>query len=106
MVVDGEELVIGNMKWKVLETPGHTRGSICLFLDPQYGSDPDGAPVLISGDTLFHGAHGRTDFEGGNPADMIASLARLVYLPGDTVVLPGHNDITTIAGESWLSRTK
>ena len=72
MVVDGEELVIGNMKWKVLETPGHTRGSICLFLDPQYGSDPDGAPVLISGDTLFHGAHGRTDFEGGNPADMIA----------------------------------
>ncbi len=61
MVVDGEELVIGNMKWKVLETPGHTRGSICLFLDPQYGSDPDGAPVLISGDTLFHGAHGRTD---------------------------------------------
>ena len=106
MVVDGEELVIGNMKWKVLETPGHTRGSICLFLDPQYGSDPDGAPVLISGDTLFHGAHGRTDFEGGNPADMIASLARLADLPGDTVVLPGHNDITTIAGESWLSRTK
>lgn len=103
-VAEGDVLEIGSMKWKVLETPGHTPGSICLFLDPQYGSDPQGAPVLIAGDTLFNGAHGRTDFVGGSRSDMIASLARLAKLPGDTMVLPGHNDLTTIARESWLPR--
>ena len=58
--------------------------------------------VLVSGDTLFCGAHGRTDFVGGDPAAMMTSLARLGKLPGNTVVLPGHNDITTIERESWL----
>ena len=66
-VVDGEELVIGNMKWKVLETPGHTRGSICLFLDPQYGSDPDGAPVLISGGSPIDSITGRSFSYGKAP---------------------------------------
>ena len=103
-VVEGEELVIGNMRWKVLETPGHTPGSMCLFLDPQYGSDPTGAPVLISGDTLFCGTHGRTDFAGGDPAAMMASLARLAELPDETLVLPGHNSLTTIGREGWLAR--
>ena len=101
-VSDGDILEIGNMKWQVLETPGHTPGSMCLFIDPQHGGDPTGAPVLISGDTLFCGAHGRTDFVGGDPTAMTASLARLGKLPGNTVVLPGHNDITTIERESWL----
>ena len=101
-VADGDELAIGNMKWQVLETPGHTPGSMCLFLEPASGGNPEGAPVLVSGDTLFAGAHGRTDFVGGSPSDMRASLVRLSELPGNTVVLPGHNDITTIAAESWL----
>ena len=99
-VADGESVEIGNMKWQVIETPGHTPGSICLFLDP---AGRDGAPVLISGDTLFAGTHGRTDFEGGDPAAMRTSLQRLVQLPPETIVLPGHNATTTIARErSWL----
>ena len=104
-VSDGDVVEIGAMKWRVMETPGHTPGSICLFLDPQYGSDPEGAPVLIAGDTLFAGAHGRTDFEGGSPAAMSESLKKLACLPPETLVLPGHNDLTVISHEaSWLKR--
>lgn len=103
VVDDGDVLEIGAMKWQVMLTPGHTPGSMCLLLDPQYGSDPTGDPVLISGDTLFRGAHGRTDFVGGDPAAMMTSLARLGTLPGETIVLPGHNSVTTIATESWLA---
>ncbi len=101
-VADGDVVEIGCMKWRVLHTPGHTPGSMCLFLDAQHGVDADKPPVLLSGDTLFCGAHGRTDFTGGSPADMRSSLARLSRLPGETVVLPGHNNITTIADESWI----
>ena len=102
-VADGDVLDIGAMRWRVMATPGHTPGSMCLFLDPRYGSDPEGAPVLIAGDTLFAGAHGRTDFEGGSPADMRESLKKLAGLPSDTLVLTGHNDLTTIGREqSWL----
>lgn len=98
-VEDGEILEIGSMRWEVLVTPGHTPGSMCLFLDPRYGSDPEGVPVLVSGDTLFCQAHGRTDFVGGDPKAMEESLARLLKLPEETLVLPGHNDFTTIARE-------
>lgn len=105
VVTEGEIVEIGSMKWRVLETPGHTHGSICLFLESQYGSDKQGAPVLISGDTLFHGAHGRTDFDEGDPAAMRESLAKLAKLPPETIVLPGHNAQTTIQAESfWLNR--
>lgn len=104
-VQDGELVEIGSMKWQVMITPGHTPGSMCLFLDPAYGSDPEGSPVLISGDTLFAGAHGRTDFPGGNAASMRESLARLAELPEDTLVLPGHNNLTVIAHElPWMKR--
>ena len=105
LLSDGDELVVGNMRWRVLATPGHTPGSICLLLEPRYGSNPQGAPVLIAGDTLFAGAHGRTDFVGGDPAEMRVSLRRLAELAPDTLVLPGHNSVTTIARElGWLSR--
>ena len=101
-VEDGAVVEIGNMHWKVFETPGHTPGSMCLFLDPQFGSR-EGAPVLIAGDTLFAGAHGRTDFVGGDPVAMRNSLRRLAELPPETIVLPGHNNLTTIARElPWL----
>lgn len=104
-VEDGDVVEIGDMKWKALVTPGHTPGSLCLLLDPEFGSDPEGAPVLISGDTLFAGAHGRTDFPGGSPSAMSASLARLAKLPEETLVLPGHNNLTTIARElPWMTR--
>ena len=101
-VADGDIVEIGAMKWKVLETPGHTPGSMCLFLDSSE-NEVEKAPVLVSGDTLFAGAHGRTDFVGGNPAAMSASLKRLAELPEETIVLPGHNSITTIAREKrWI----
>lgn len=98
-VDDGDVIQIGNMAWKVVLTPGHTPGSMCLFLDPQFGVVKEGAPVLISGDTLFYGSIGRTDFEGGSMPDMRASLKRLAVLPDQTVVLPGHGEQTTIGAE-------
>lgn len=98
-VSDGDVVTVGGMAWKVMLTPGHTPGSMCLFLDPQFGSDPDGAPVLVSGDTLFCGSIGRTDFAGGSMSDMRRSLKKLAALPDDAIVLPGHNGLTTIAAE-------
>ena len=98
-VTNGDIVEVGDMKWKVIETPGHTPGSICLFDIPQFGNHPGGLPVLISGDTLFCGSIGRTDFEGGSMADMKASLKKLAMLPDDTAVLPGHNSLTTIGAE-------
>lgn len=99
LVHDGDVIEIGSMAWKVLATPGHTPGGICLFLKPEFGSNPQGMPVLIAGDTLFAGSIGRTDFEGGSMDDMRDSLKRLAFLPDDTLVLPGHNQLTTIGNE-------
>ncbi len=98
-VAHGDVIVIGNMKWKVIHTPGHTKGNMCLFNIPQFGNHAQGRPVLISGDTLFAGGTGRTDFEGGSDEDMAASMKKLAKLPDDTIVLPGHKSITSIANE-------
>ncbi len=98
-VSDGDIVKVGNMAWKVILTPGHTRGSMCLLLSPEFGKYPDKAPVLLSGDTLFYGSIGRTDFEGGSLDDMRASLKKLAMLPDDTVVAPGHSETTTIGAE-------
>ena len=98
-VKDGDKVQVGGMAWKVIATPGHTPGSICLFDIPQFGNHPKGLPVLLSGDTLFAGTIGRTDFKGGSMADMRASLKKLAALPDDTAVLPGHNNLTTIGAE-------
>lgn len=95
----GDVIGVGGMQWKVVSTPGHSSGSICLFMIPQFGNHADGLPVLVSGDTLFAGTVGRTDFKGGSMTDMRASLKKLAALPDDTVVLPGHNDLTTIGAE-------
>lgn len=98
-VKTGDIVQAGNMQWKVIETPGHSLGSICLFIVPQFGNHGGGLPVLISGDTLFKGTFGRTDFEGGPMQDMGKSMKKLAALPDDTAVLPGHNDLTTIGNE-------
>ncbi|HET6615757.1 MAG TPA: MBL fold metallo-hydrolase [Dehalococcoidia bacterium] len=90
-VEDNQEITLGESVVRVLHTPGHTPGSICL-LAPASGHN-----VLISGDTLFPGGPGRSD---SNAAlnEMIASIAsRLLPLPENTVVMPGHGDDTTIA---------
>lgn len=98
-VEDGDVVKIGNMAWKVLLTPGHSKGSMCWYVVPQFGNHAQGAPVLVSGDTLFAGTTGRTDFEGGSEADMRASMKHLALLPDETVVLPGHGEQTTIGAE-------
>lgn len=103
VLADGDTLEIGNMKWRAILTPGHTPGGMCFFLEP--AADQEGASVLISGDTLFAGTHGRTDFPESDPAAMAVSLKRLAELPDETIVLPGHNGFTTIGREKrWLSR--
>ncbi len=95
----GDVVKVGNMEWKVIETPGHSAGSICLFMIPQFGNHKEGYPVLISGDTLFQGTTGRIDFEDSVPDAMPGSIKRLAMLPDDTVVLPGHNGLTTVGAE-------
>ena len=75
--------------FEVLETPGHTPGSVCVKT----------GTLLLSGDTLFAGSCGRTDFPGGSMADMRRSLASLAKLPPETEVVPGHGPSTTIARE-------
>ena len=77
------------LEFEVLETPGHTPGSVCL----KFGS------LLLSGDTLFAGSCGRTDFPGGSMAAMRRSLATLAELPPETEVVPGHGASTTIGQE-------
>lgn len=96
---DGDIVAIGSMAWKAIATPGHTKGGMCFYLAPEFGNHPQGAPVLISGDTLFQGTIGRTDFEGGSMNEMRRSLKRLAVLPDNTIVLPGHNNQTTIGAE-------
>ncbi len=77
---------------KVLHTPGHTQGSICLHFAP--------LNLLVAGDTLFAGSIGRTDFPGGDFDQIMASLhTRLLTLPDETRVLPGHGPGTTIGQE-------
>ncbi len=99
VVSDGDTVKLGSMKWKVISTPGHTEGSMCLLLDAAATDHPEARSVLIAGDTLFCGSIGRTDFPGGSMAAMRKSLRRLSALDDDTLVLPGHGDLTTIANE-------
>lgn len=88
---DGDILEVGSMKCKILNTPGHTSGSVCLYFEED--------EVLISGDTLFRETTGRTDFKTGNDDEMQLSIDRLLKLPESTKVYPGHNEFTTIGHE-------
>ena len=87
---------VGETDFRVLATPGHSPGSVCLLVA---GASPEDPATLLSGDTLFAGSIGRTDFEGGDDAAMAASLRRLAALPPGTRVLPGHGPATTLARE-------
>ncbi len=95
-VRDGDELVAGQLTLKVLHTPGHTQGGMSLF-----AADPEGGvPHLFSGDTLFAGSVGRSDFPGGDSRTLAASIAgKLAPLPAETIVHPGHGPNTTIGRE-------
>ena len=97
-LAEGDTLEVDgvNEAIRVLHTPGHTPGSICLHIP--------GAATLLSGDTLFAGGYGRVDLPGGHLQTLGVSLRRLSSLPGETRVLPGHGGFTTIAAEPWGHR--
>ena len=81
-------LPLGGLAIRVLETPGHSEGSVCLLVE--------GQGVLFAGDTLFRCSCGRCDFPGGDYRKMLASLGRLAALEGNLRVLPGHDMETTL----------
>ena len=83
---DGDRLTLGSLTISVLETPGHSRGSVCLVVED----------VIFSGDTLFYGSCGRTDFAGGSYQDILRSLKKLAQLPGQYRVYPGHDRPTDL----------
>lgn len=90
LLADLDDVDVGGLKLKVLHTPGHTPGSVCFYANG----------VVFAGDTLFNGSIGRTDLPGGDYDQEMASICdRLLALPDDTIVLPGHMDQTTIGHE-------
>ena len=83
---EGDKLTVGGLTLDVLETPGHSTGSVCLLVE--------GQGVIFAGDTLFRGSCGRCDFPGGDYRAMLKSLARLGKLEGQYTVYPGHDSAT------------
>ena len=90
-LTDGGILTAGGIEVRTLFTPGHTPGGLCLHLPQE--------KLVLTGDTLFAGSIGRTDFPGGNMQLLQQSLQKLMSLPDDTRVLPGHGPLTTIGDE-------
>ena len=102
VIEDDSVIQVGNVRLHTILTPGHTPGSMCFLVE--------GSPVLFSGDTLFPGGPGATKFEGSSFPTIIESIdRRLLTLPVETLVLPGHGDDTTIGTErphlqEWIDR--
>lgn len=91
-LTDGQVLVIGNLRFTVLATPGHSLGGVCLY-------EPD-AGIAFTGDTLFAGTIGRTDLYGGNLDTLLQSLREKLWtLPDQTILYPGHGEDSTIGDE-------
>ena len=90
-LTDGVDLSAGGLVAHVLATPGHTPGGVCLHFVSEN--------LLLSGDTLFAGSCGRTDFPGGSAPVLMESLKRLAALPPETKVIAGHGGTTTISEE-------
>jgi hydroxyacylglutathione hydrolase len=94
--MDGGKLVVGATEFHVLYTPGHTQGSISLWI-PSEGK-------LVAGDTLFRDSIGRTDLPGGDSRQILRSIHdKLLPLPEETVVIPGHGESTTIGREKQFN---
>ena len=95
-VKEGDKLVLGSAEFSVLETPGHTQGSICLWIPAEN--------KLVAGDTLFRDSIGRTDLPGGDGKQILRSIHdKLLPLPDDAVVIPGHGEKTTIGREKQFN---
>ncbi len=89
-ISEGERIEFGNLSMTVINTPGHTPGGVCLIANS----------ALFSGDTLFAGSIGRTDLAGGSHSALIKSIKeKIIVLPPETMVYPGHGPITTIGEE-------
>ena len=88
-VEEGDDIKVGSLSFKVIHTPGHSRGGICLY----------GEGIVFTGDTIFKGSIGRTDFPGGSIEELKSSFRRIIALPDDTRVLSGHGPETTIGFE-------
>lgn len=89
---DGENFQVAGFDIQYVLTPGHTPGSGCFYIEEEQ--------ILFSGDTLFQASRGRTDFPGGSESDIIKSIKnKLLVLPGETEVYPGHMNITNIDSE-------
>jgi glyoxylase-like metal-dependent hydrolase (beta-lactamase superfamily II) len=86
---DGSVITAGSLQCKVIHTPGHTKGGICISVEN----------LLFTGDTLFCGTIGRTDLPGGSDQEITSSLKKLSVFPPETVVLPGHDQSSTIKDE-------
>ena len=94
-LAEGGVVRFGAIRLRVLHTPGHTEGSVCLQAADE--------GLLFSGDTLFAAGWGRVDLPGGDPAAMVESIARLTGLEDHVAVFPGHGAATTIGRErAWM----
>ncbi len=96
LLKEDETFEVGSLKFKAISTPGHTPGGVC-YLDELQG-------VMFSGDTLFKGTYGRTDFPMGSFEDLKSSLERLFELDADIDVYPGHYEPTSIGFEKATNR--
>ncbi len=95
LLEDGDEIEVGGSFLRVIHTPGHTPGGICLYCE-----NPSGPGLVFTGDTLFAAGIGRTDFPGGSLPALLDSIRRRVFsLPPETLVLPGHGPATTVGRE-------
>src|SRR6516225_412839 len=100
LLVDGDVLQWGSLEAQVLHTPGHTPGSVSLYMPQGKCKVMLAAPQLFAGDTLFAGSLGRTDLWGGSMEQILDTLrGKLMELPEETVVHPGHGPATTIGEE-------
>lgn len=94
LLKEGETFDIGYLSFDIISTPGHTPGGLCLYNEKE--------KVVFTGDTLFAGDYGRTDLPGSSEAEMLVSLKKLLKLPPETRVYPGHGYSTTIGDEKNL----
>ncbi len=92
---EGDLIHIGDLEFKVIDTPGHTRDSICLYCEKE--------KLLFSGDTMFAGTWGRTDLPSGNMEEIMKSInEKILILPEETMVYPGHDRPTTVGDEKVI----
>ena len=89
---ENTKFFVGEIPVKIIHTPGHSPGSCCFLIEN----------CLFSGDTMFFETYGRTDLLGGSYKDMVSSLKKLFTLDDDIIVLPGHNEKTTIGHEKLI----